>query len=464
MTPSTLHRSAIAAVLAATLIPATAGAASFQILEQSPSLQGTSFAGTASAAADASTVFFNPAAMGLLDGAHFTAGGNLIMPEAEFDNDGSTNSTAALEPGGGPLSGPDDTTDETGFVPNLYYVRPLDERWIFGLGVNAPFGLKSSYDDDWVGRYHATDSELELININPTFAYRASERVSLGVGLSYQRVDATLERQVDSYSACVAAEGDPATVCDPQHGGPGNQASDSSAEIEGDDDAFTLDLSVLFQVDEATRVGAVFRQGGDFTLDGDASFDKDDSCQPTSPTDPAVFCSGALDAQSGDIEADLDIPDTLTVSVSHIVDDRWTLHGDVAWTGWSSIDQIEIDKKSDGSNVSTLDLDYDDTMRYAFGATYSDGGPWTWRGGIALDEAPQTDPEHQTPRIPDEDRTWLSAGFNYAVSPSASIDFGYTHILVDDIDVNNTTDDGKTLSGDFDATVDIVAVQGNWRF
>jgi long-chain fatty acid transport protein len=440
------------------ILPGAASAASFQILEQSPALQGTSFAGTASSAQDASTVFFNPAAMTRLEGSHLSLGGNLIMAEADFDNDGSENT------GGGPLQGSDGKTDETGFVPNLYYVRPINERWTFGFGINAPFGLASSYDKDWVGRYHATDSELQLLNINPTFAYRATDRVSVAVGINYQRIDATLEQQVDSFTACVAAGG-AAGTCAAQHGGgPGNADFDSSAKIEGDDEDFTLDLSVLFEVNDRTTVGAAFRQGGDFTLEGDATFNKDDSCNTATGGPAAAFCEGALDAQSGDIEAGVDIPDVLTFSVSHRLNNQLTLHGDLAWTKWSSIDKIEIDQESTGNNVSTLDLDYDDTMRYAFGATWSDGGPWTWRGGIAIDEAPQTDPEFQTPRVPDEDRTWLSAGFNYAFSNDASIDFGFTHIMVDDPEINNTTEDGKTLTGDYDAEVNILAVQGNWTF
>lgn len=458
-----LTRSATAALLAGALVPGTAAAASFQILEQSPALQGTSFAGTASSAQDASTVFFNPAAMGQLDGAAFMVGGSIIHPKAEFNDDGSTNSTGSLQPGGAPLQGTEDTTEETALVPSVYYVRPLNDRWTFGLGVNAPFGLTSSYDKDWLGRYHATDSQLELLNVNPTFSYRVSDVVSLGFGLNYQRVDATLERQVDSYSACLAAGGAPAT-CDAQHGGPGNPDSDSSAKIEGDDDDVTVDLSLLVTLSDRTNIGATYRQGGNFSLDGNANFQKDDSCQPTGPTDPAAFCSGALDNQAGAIEADLEIPDVLTFSASHMLNDRWTLHGDVSWTEWSSIQEIEIDKADGSGNVSTLDLEYDDTMRYAAGATYSDGGPWTWRGGIAFDEAPQTDPEFQTPRVPDEDRTWFSFGFNYALSQDSSIDFGYTYIDVDTVNINNTTDDGKTLDGTFDASVNILAVSGNWRF
>ncbi|MDZ7787757.1 MAG: outer membrane protein transport protein [Halofilum sp. (in: g-proteobacteria)] len=63
----TIQRSALAAALVAA-IPGTATAASFYIIESSVSRLGNAFAGTASAADDASTVFFNGAGMTRLDG------------------------------------------------------------------------------------------------------------------------------------------------------------------------------------------------------------------------------------------------------------------------------------------------------------------------------------------------------------------------------------------------------------
>lgn len=441
-------------VALAMVMPVVAKASSFQILEQSPSRLGTAFAGTASAADDATTVFFNPAGMAKLDGSFFSGAGNLILVDSGFDNTGSTAATGtALER---PLPGPEDRTEELGFVPNLYYVRPLNERWTFGLGINGPFGLATSYDDDWQGRYQATDSELRVLNINPTFAYKVDDRLSLGVGFSYQSAEATLENEIDSFSACVGAGNTP-VACAAAHGGPGNRESDSSAKIEADDDALVLDLSVHFQLTERTAIGAVWRQGADLSLDGDADFSQSGSCA----ADP--FCSGALDTLAGDVKADFQLPDTLTVSASHRVNDRWSLHGDIAWTDWSSVREIEIENTGSNQTISTLELQYEDTVRVAAGAVYSDGGPWTWRAGVAFDEAPQTDPAFSTPRIPDQDRTWLSFGFNYRFSAGKSIDFGYARLLVDESQVERQ-DQGNTLVGEFDANVNILGVQGNWRF
>ena len=453
MKTTTIRRSALLVACAAAL-PAPAGASSFQILEQSPARIGTAFAGTASAAEDASTVFFNPAGMARLEGAQFSLGGNLIVVESTFDNEGSTAGTGSgLER---PLAGNEDETDQPGFVPNLYYTRPINDRWTFGIGVNAPFGLASDYSDDWQGRYHATESELQVLNINPTFAYAVNDTLSLGFGLNYQYADTTLENEVDSFNACRGAGGGTGT-CAAAHGGPGNRSADSSSEIEGDDDDIVADLSLHWQPTKRTAIGVTWRQGAEFDLEGDADFNRSASCAQ----DP--FCSGALGALDGDIEATAELPDTLTLSASHQVNDRWTIHGDLAWTEWSSLQSISIDNTENGENVETLELEYDDTVRVALGTTYRPGGPWTWRGGVALDEAPQEDAEFITPRIPDADRAWVSGGFNYAWGEDLSIDVGYAHLFVDDVSINKT-EQGNTLKGEFEASVDIFTVQANWRF
>lgn len=453
MTSTTIRRPVQLAVLLAALPPA-AIASSFQILEQSPARLGTAFAGTASAADDATTVFFNPAGMARLDGRRRAVGGNLIVVNAEFDNDGSrAGDGTALER---PLAGTEDSTDKPGLVPNLYYVRPIDDRWTFGIGVNAPFGLASGYDDDWQGRYHATESELQTVNINPAFAFAATDRLSLGFGLSYQYADVTLGNEVDSYNACRRA-GAGVASCATAHGGPGSRSADSSARIEAHDDAIVADLSLHWRPTRRTAIGVTWRQGGDFTLEGDANFDPSASCAQ----DP--FCRGALAALDGDVEAEAELPDTLTVSASHGLGDGWTGHADVAWTGWSTLQSIPIENTDSGRTINELELEYDDTVRVALGATWETGGDWTWRGGLAFDEAPQTDARFVTPRIPDADRTWLSAGFSYALARNRSIDVGYAHLFVDDVSVDSV-EQGNRLRGDFEASVDIFGVHSNWRF
>lgn len=441
--------------LAALSAPSLALASSFQLLEQSPAQMGKAFAGTASDITDASTVYFNPAGMSRLEGNHLTLGGNAVFTEADFGNDGSSytfNGNTVPVDGRG-------NTEETGFIPNAYWVMPLSEQFTLGLGAGGPFGLSSDFGTTWPGRYSATFSELEVMNFNATTSWAPTDQLAFGLGVNYQRIDVTLQSQFDS---TLGISPDPAT--------------DSSASIEGDDDDFVFDVSMLWTPMPGTHIGLLWRQGGDFTLSGNANFDLNAACAPGAglptgaPPAPTTgtLCAGALAANEGSVVAGAELPDTITLSASQELGDRWTLHADIAQTRWSSIQTIAVENVNSGENVTELDLRYDDTLRLAIGASFDWSDVMTWRFGVAKDDAPQTDPEHVSPRIPDEDRTWLALGANFQLSDAVSVDVSYAHLLVDDAELDRqepTAVGGSyNLQGSFDSTVNIVGAQVNWRF
>ena len=424
--------------------PSLALASSFQLLEQSPAHMGKAFAGTASDIADASTVYFNPAGMTRLDGANFTLGGNLVSTDARFVDDGST------YPGEG------GRTEEDGFIPNAYLVLPLSDSFSLGLGAGGPFGLASDFGTTWPGRYSATFSELEVANLNLTAAWAPNDMFSFGLGVNYQRIDVTLESQVDS---TLGVNPDPST--------------DSSAHIEGDDDGFVIDASILFTPSRYTNIGLLWREGGEFSLDGEAAFDLNAACSPGAgfptgaPPAPTTgtLCAGALAPLGGDVVADVTLPDTITLSASHWFNDMWALHADISQTQWSSIQTVTVMNVENQVPVDQLELRYDDTLRYALGTSIKTTPATTWRLGVAFDEAPQTDPEFVSPRIPDADRTWLALGLNLMLSDALSMDISYAHLFVDDVNLVEVNEmNGRTLQGHFDSEVSIVAAQLNWRF
>lgn len=425
-------------------LPIPSYGSSFQILEQSPAHLGKAFAGTASDIADATSVFFCPAGIGELQGRQLTIGGNAIFTKAEF-NDINSNTNGVIG-----------ETDETGYVPNIYVVTPIAEQWTLGLGVNVPYGLASDYNDAWIGRYLATYSELEVVNVGAVLALRLNADWSIGLGVDYQRAKVTLESQVDSTLGINPSP-----------------AADSSATIKGDDDDVSANVSLYFSPTDETSLGLVWRENGDFDLEGSARFNLNAICSPgaghptgvaTSPT-TGTLCAGSLNALGGNASAEMHLPDTITLSGSHKFYDNFWLHADIAWTQWSDIQTVNVINNNNQGSINQLQLNYENSMRYAIGFTCKSSVPWTWRFGIAFDEAPQTDPVMVSPRIPDQDRIWFSGGFNYAFSSDISVDAGYTYIKVKEININNTDAlTGHHVQGDFDADVNIVGVQGNWRF
>ncbi|MGH8727627.1 MAG: OmpP1/FadL family transporter [Burkholderiales bacterium] len=421
----------------AVLSSSTALAAGFQLFEQSGSGLGNAFAGGAAAAEDASTVFFNPAGLTRIPGRQLVVAGHLIHVEAEFENQGSTLGFAPI-----PLSGGDGgDAGGSALVPNLYYAMDLPADLKFGLGVNAPFGLKTHYDAGWVGRYHALTSQLATININPSLAYKVNDVVSIGAGLDAMYADARLSNAVDFGLLAL--------------GPAGSQLFDGRAEVEGDDWGYGYNLGVLFNLSDATRIGVAYRSKITIDIDAEADFNV-----------PALLAPGfaALGVfRETDASAAVDLPDFASLSVFHQLNSAWAVMADVTWTNWSRFDELRVEFDNPVQPDAVTPQNWDDSYKVAVGATYQHNDAWKFRGGVAYDKSPVPD-EFRTPRIPDEDRLWLSFGAQVKLCPTCALDFGYTHIFVDDPELNLTSLTAGNLRGEYDSSVDIFSVQYSHGF
>jgi len=195
--PTPATRSALAGLLLLTAVALPRLAASgFAIAEQSVSGLGAGFAGAAAIAEDSSTVWHNPAGMLSLPASEAQLGLHLIIPRAAFTNTG----TLSLDPLNAryvPTNGGNSASDTEAVVPNLYAVYQASPKLAYGLGVNAPFGLKTDYTPGWAGRYVALESSLETINANASVAWRLNDQVTVAGGLNFTQADAVLSNAVD---------------------------------------------------------------------------------------------------------------------------------------------------------------------------------------------------------------------------------------------------------------------------
>lgn len=421
-------------------------AAGFALIEQGVSGLGTAFAGAAASAEDASTIFYNPAGLTYLEGSQLSVAGHLVRPSAEF----SGTATNAL---GAPISGGmGGDAGDLALVPNFYYSRRLPNDFVFGLGVNAPFGLKTEYDADWVGRYHAIESEVKTVNINPSIAYKAAPNLSVGVGVSAQYIEATLSQAIDQNSVCVArqvAAGVPVATaiagCAPVTG-------DATGTVEGDDWSFGYNFGIIYEAGTNTRVGFSYRSKIKQELEGDASF---------ANAHPAFTMLNVFVPTS--VTADVTLPESASLSFYHAINPTVALLADVSWTRWSRFDELRIEYASAQPDSVTPE-NWDNSMRYSLGLNYRYNSAWLLRAGIAYDEEPIPDAQHRTPRIPGNDRTWLAFGANYRYSPALSFDVGYAHLFVDDTPIDVSTATAGALVGEYDNSVDILSAQVNWKF
>jgi long-chain fatty acid transport protein len=64
------------------------------------------------------------------------------------------------------------------------------------------------------------------------------------------------------------------------------------------------------------------------------------------------------------------LPEIATPSLQHRFDDKFAVLADVAWTGWSPVQELRIVRDS-GATVSVTPEQWRDTWRYALGGTYA---------------------------------------------------------------------------------------------
>ena len=444
----------------------TAQAAGFAVIEMNANGQGNAYAGAAAHTPNASTVYFNPAGMMMLEGEQLAVASHFIEPTSEFNNQGSSLSPFV---GGGDISGEEDDGGQGAFVPNLYYVRPLDQDTSFGLGMNAPFGLRTEYDEEWVGRYHAILSDLRTANINPSLGHRVNDKISIGGGINVMLADVQLSSAVDFGSICNFIEnvrGIPqAAACN----SPGDPNFDGLGELEADNyESIGLGYNVglTYMVSAATTVGVAYRSEVDIKVEGEADFSTPEGT-PGTIVQGIVVDGGGLFKDTG-VKSRVTLPAIFSVSVAHRVD-KITWLADITWTGWSAFDELRIEYSNPDQPDTVTTEDWDDSWRYSVGLDFQASDALVLRTGIALDETPIPNEERRTPRIPGNDRLWLSLGLTYVASNKISIDVGYSHLFIDDTKIDNTLENSvpqtnHSLTGEYEAEVDILSAQLNWNF
>ena len=429
--------------LPALLLVAFSGAASasgFQLLEQNASGIGNAYAGSAAVAENASTIYFNPAGMTQLQAREVSGGLSVVKPSFSFNDKGSAP---------GALAGTGDGGDAGGWalIPNGYISWALNKDLYVGIGIGAPFGLKTEYDDRWVGAAQSMKFEVQTLNINPSLAYRVSDRVSLGVGLNWQMLKAEYIRKAGI-------------------GNVGLSHVDSTMKL--DDSAWGWNVGALFTVSPTTKVGLSYRSRVKYQTEGDVKL-KDDGSGLGVVTATGLIGLG----RQSDVKASLTLPDTAIMSVTQKISDQWEMLGDVSWTGWSSIPKVDIMRSSgvlNGQNAQTLDTDFRNAWRVALGATYKVNDAWKIKYGVAYDQTPVKRAATRLTSLPDNDRIWFSLGAQWAPSKTSKLDLGATYIHVRDSKVDNdqTTGFGTSargrVTGDYEGDIWLFGAQYSMSF
>jgi long-chain fatty acid transport protein len=369
-------------------------AAGFQSFETNGSGMGNAYAGGAAIGDDASKEFDNPASIVRLN-----------HPELDISNVFVfAHSTFIAGQMDHPIPGAKNPVDILGTfeLPSIHFTSPLTERLYFGFGVTVPFGYSTNYGYDAVSSLYAQKSEISAININPSFAYKVTNKFSVGLGFNVQYLNATYNR---AFMMPLVEQ----------------MLLQGHMMNKADDWGYGWNAGLLYQFDEKSRIGLSYRSHVYHSPTGDAKINGAIIGGPT-PIPVAYYWN---------LDSDVDLPETVLLSGYHDFNDKIAAMASISYTHWSRFDDLCL-KFANGAfpmpNI-TAHEGFHNSFRFSLGGNYRFNEHFLWRVGAAFDQSPVDDGNRTAP-LPDSNRIWLSTGLQYVFNHYVTADAGYSHIFL----------------------------------
>ena len=400
----------------------SAYAAGFQLSEQSSLGLGRAFAGAGIVGDDLSAVHYNAAGMTLLPGTQMQAGSVFIEIDGPFNN------TQGQQIENGRLKGQ--------AIPAGYITHQVNDQLWLGLGMTVPYGMGTEYGQYWEGSNKGNQSMIMTIDINPNVAYKVSEKLSIGAGLSLQYAKAELGQT----SATPFGKVD--------------------GVVNGDSWSWGWNIGVMYQPTETLRFGLAYRSNVCHDAEGDAKISTD---QINSNYLPYLQAAGVKAGTYDDFKVRVRTPDTIMATATWEATENLRLSGLIRWAKWSNLGTLNIKSSGFPGGSKLNEYHWEDTWLYSVGADYRLNNEWTVRGGIAYETSAVEDSKLRPATIPDVDRVWLSMGASYKYSKQLQFDFAATYLKgVGNMKLWN--EDGTPI-GEFDAIDSyILGAQVQYRF
>ena len=360
-------------------------AAGFQLNAQSATGLGRAFAGDAVIGDNASVIARNPAAMSLFDRPALSVGFETISTDIEVKDGSYTNNLTASS-----ADANSDSIGDTSIAPNFYYIRPVNEKFAWGVNAYSNFGTKTEFEDGYAGYEYGGKTDVVSANFGLVGSYKATEQLTLGAGIDAVYGKGTFVRPANPVVAA-------------------NFGTANLLEIEADGWGIGYNLGLMFEVDENNRLGFDYHFSPDIEADGD------------------VYRFGATAAKQSDTVT-MPLPDIAEFSGYHRIAPEYAVHYSIQFIRWSEFKTLEA------KNAGTINTyNWQDAMHYSIGGTYYMNDAWEIRAGYMYDTSAQD--QKRSISVPDSDRQWFSAGVTYKPDDVSSIDFGATYLLGEDVDV-----------------------------
>ena len=381
----------IAAAAAAALVSTSSVyAAGFMLSEQSVAGLGRAYAGAGIVGDDLSAVWYNPAGMVLLPGTQVQAGGVYVDLDLSYkgDNGETENGSKYGVP-----------------IPNFFFTRQMNDSMWFGLGLTVPYGLATEYSRTWKNMNRGMNAEIKVFDLNPNIAWKVSDKLSIGAGISLQYADAQYETGIMDGAAY--------------------------GRLNADSFAWGANVGVMWSPTETLRFGLSYRSQVNHHADGDLR---------------VGLAGGDNRSYIGEFSsasASLSAPQTVLLTGTWEATPKLRLSALIRWADWSSFDTLKITGSNFHPNSpvgesmaglltamlkqgQSINNKWQDTWLFTLGADYTINSSWTVRAGVGYETSPIDDDRYRTALIPDSERLWLSIGATWHVTENLQGDFGFT--------------------------------------
>ncbi len=436
-----MQRYRVTVILAAVLSSLAAGTAwpqGYGLYEQSPCAMGRGGAGVAAPCPDASSVFFNPAGLSF-DNVQVGLGASLVGPRGKF-TDSTTSQVSNLNERWYP-------------IPNVYFSAPVAKRFAFGMGIFAPYGLTTDWPVDSEGRYLGYKSLVQGLYLQPTFAVKLSDKLSIGGGVDITYLNVELRQRLDLSTQPLPAF--PGVPPGATFALLGVKAGTDFADLDLKGHAWHAGyhLGVLVKPSGRFSIGARYLSGQEVHVDNGTIETTQISVPYTLPISiggiPAgtpldvllkpYFAPGAtLGPQSATTQ--LPLPAQFVVGTAIQIVPKVKLLVDYQYTHWSSFDQLPIN----GTFLKSVIVEsYNDTHGARMGTEIALSDKSVLRAGVDLHTAAAPD-QTVTPNLPEGWRQEYAVGYGRTLWERMRFDVAYMRLEQPDR-AGRTTNGGKAV-------------------